>query len=650
MGNYSRDSFQDTRNALGELLGLAPAGAPGVRNYVSVRLQQAVPVLDADWNEEGDIRRRELELLLARAIGNGVPAGSDGFAISANGLPNNFSIQAGILFNSGWLVYNRSSVNYDSQPYQTASGAAPPLPVPLQSPAQATTFLVYLDAWEAEVSSQNDGNLLDIRIGVETCVRLERAWLARVAPLAANANPLDPSNIPTPQPGHRYYPLATLNRLASPQISAGMINDLRRTNLSLDALTHAPLQIFDPVRDQHLDATRLALAFQGNLDALAGILKLTPEVFVYAGHPVETAQALTALQDVRASATSFQQQSQAGSLYRQTALAGMQTFFTLQILLFNTIKQFATAGLATGFTATFLLVYDSNLNGTSANDPNSMKFALQAGDLLGAVMAQERLNQALGQQSDTLPEGTVALSLISVTPTTPVVANTVYQLTIRVQSFLTSGAGSEPIQVIASAGPGWTIAFEGTAQPNVLVTVTNGQTQDVVMTLTAAPGTANTTLNLTARPQRRQQLVYQNPPVPLALGQPVLPGAAPIVTLTYQGPTLLPGNQANVARSVMFGGVDIPFGVASLSANTETYQLTVVAQGAATGWQAPAQPVLAPLGPGQSRNVSVAFKTTDQAGAASPATYQVQLVRVTGGSHDPQVNTTFVLTFQLTAG
>ena len=42
MGNFSRDTFD-------------PAKA-----YVGVRLQQGVPVLDADWNELNDVIRQEL--------------------------------------------------------------------------------------------------------------------------------------------------------------------------------------------------------------------------------------------------------------------------------------------------------------------------------------------------------------------------------------------------------------------------------------------------------------------------------------------------------------------------------------------------------------------------------------------------------------
>jgi hypothetical protein len=268
MGNYSRDSFLATKNTLGELLGLVAPGAPGARNYISVRLQQAVPVVDADWNEEADIRRRELELVLARAIGNGVPAGSDGYRISAPiqyNLPDpNFSIGAGIIFMNGWVVYNRATVNYDAQPFANSPGVVPPLPSTGLT-TQPPTRLVYLDAWEYEVSSHDDGNLVDLRIGVETCVRLERAWVVRWTTLAANANPLDPASIPNQQPGHRYCALATTHFFIG-GINEAVTNDLRRSTLSVgtmrDELTVA--------RGSAVDlATRLgtSLAADGSLVA-----------------------------------------------------------------------------------------------------------------------------------------------------------------------------------------------------------------------------------------------------------------------------------------------------------------------------------------------------------------------------------------------
>ena len=42
MGNFSRNTFDP------------------VKDYVAVRLQQGVPILDADWNELNDVTRHEL--------------------------------------------------------------------------------------------------------------------------------------------------------------------------------------------------------------------------------------------------------------------------------------------------------------------------------------------------------------------------------------------------------------------------------------------------------------------------------------------------------------------------------------------------------------------------------------------------------------
>jgi hypothetical protein len=606
-------------------------------------------MLDADWNELDDIRRLELETVLARAIGSGVPAGSDGFRIREAGTLNNFLIEPGLLFVDGWLVYNRSSVDYPNQPYRNNPGVAPALAV-LTSAPLARRELVFLDAWDQEVNSQGDVNLVNPRIGVETCTRLERVWVVRMVTIAQNADPLAPATIPDRQPGHRYYPLATIDRPAGGQITDGMITDLRRTQLTLEALTHAPLLIDDPVRGQRLDSPRLAGAFRGNLDVMRDLLRLTPEIFVYSGHEPQTWQAMTAFQDVRAAATAFEQQARIEILHRQAASQAMNSFYQVQKKLMDTLQQFVSSGIAAAATGNFLSIYRPHLDGAVPNDPLSLKFALTANDLLGAVMAQERLNEALGQQSDTLPEGTVSANLISITPPGAVIAGTNYQLTIRIQSHLTSSLGSESIRAIVSAGPGWSLIFQGTDQPNqreILVAVPNGQTVDIVLIISASAGAANTTLNLTVRPERRQQLVYNNPPVALAIGQPVL-AATVIASLNYQGPPLQPGNiTPPIARSTMFSGVNLPFSITNLSTVQEQYKVTVTPLAAATGWQQPNEPVLPLLNPNEIRNINIGFKTTNQAGAVSPLTYRVQLVRVTGGANDPLDYTRFDLTFVL---
>ena len=186
MGDFSRDSFRATQNALVDLRGLLANPQPQPRHYVSIRLQQGVPLLDADWNEQEDIRRLELETLMARAIGSGVPAGNDGFRIrEANPNSNNFFVEQGLILVDGWLIYNPSGVDYVNQPHRNAHGVEPPLPVPLDPSPIARRDLVYLDAWERPVASNEDPTLVDARIGIETALRVERAWVVRTAPLAS---------------------------------------------------------------------------------------------------------------------------------------------------------------------------------------------------------------------------------------------------------------------------------------------------------------------------------------------------------------------------------------------------------------------------------------------------------------------------------
>src|SRR5215831_13343511 len=55
-----------------------------LRRYVSTRLAQGVPIVDADWNEMDDIRKFEVRAYLKWFVGDGVPHGNDGFRIAAS--------------------------------------------------------------------------------------------------------------------------------------------------------------------------------------------------------------------------------------------------------------------------------------------------------------------------------------------------------------------------------------------------------------------------------------------------------------------------------------------------------------------------------------------------------------------------------------
>jgi hypothetical protein len=210
MGNYSRNTFDR------------------LKHYVSVRLQQGVPLVDADWNEMEDIRREEMRTFIRWFIGDGVPAGDNGFLVLAYAV-NDLRIMPGRCFVDGREAVNDSLRNYTAQslynnPALATAWGVSVLPA-LTTPAAARTDTVYLDIWDREVPATEDSTLVNPAIGIETCVRLKQEWVVRVAE-GATAPPT-----PVP-PGHVYLRLATLIRAAGVgQISN--VTDLRPTGISL---------------------------------------------------------------------------------------------------------------------------------------------------------------------------------------------------------------------------------------------------------------------------------------------------------------------------------------------------------------------------------------------------------------------------------
>ncbi len=220
MGNFSRDTFDR------------------LKHYVGVRLQQGVPIVDADWNELEDIRRYELQAFLKWFVGNGVPSENNGFLIEAVSDPNDFSIRGGDgtaegtgrLLLEGMDVLNENDLPYTAQTlYSNATLAAEwgidPIP-PLTTPGGNRRDLVYIDVWEREVDSTEDADLVNPAIGVETSVRTKREWAVRVLEGSVA--------LPVPTDGHTFYGLARLSRIGgAPAISSTGISDLRQTDLNL---------------------------------------------------------------------------------------------------------------------------------------------------------------------------------------------------------------------------------------------------------------------------------------------------------------------------------------------------------------------------------------------------------------------------------
>ena len=162
MGNYSRDPKTELNTAQG--LG-----------YVRVRFQQGKPMLDREMNLAADLAGAQL--LFSGYVGNGIAAGTNGFAISnLNVATNDFTIAAGRALVGGLEAVLAADTAYRTQPV-TASVA----PIP------AGASNVYLHVSTREVNSAEDPALANpADVTFETSVRDKVVWevLVSVSPIA----------------------------------------------------------------------------------------------------------------------------------------------------------------------------------------------------------------------------------------------------------------------------------------------------------------------------------------------------------------------------------------------------------------------------------------------------------------------------------
>ncbi len=269
MGTISRDTFNS------------------LKQYVGVRLQQGVPLVDADWNELEDIRRFELRAFLKWYVGDGIPQGNNGFAIqSIPGVDNDFMIRggdgtatgAGRCLVEGMDVLNANDIRYSEQVLVDATKAVAMgvSPVDLLTAASVDTdYYVYLDVWEREVLPGEPGddpdifdiNLINSEIGVETCTRIKREWVVRIHEVDELDSP------PTCPAGHYFYPLARINRYAGQaRIYTEDITDLRRTGLTVQSYNDTQQIVRDAFGDSYtLDGNgeaNLSVSLRDTINAL----------------------------------------------------------------------------------------------------------------------------------------------------------------------------------------------------------------------------------------------------------------------------------------------------------------------------------------------------------------------------------------------
>ncbi len=193
MGNFSKDPQTAVQEAL-------------TKGYSQVLFQQGKPVLDRELNLLGDLASPQR--LAEHHIGNGVPAGSNGFRLSGlNVAASDFTIEAGRCLVAGQEVVLAANTTYKTQPHPEHV-----------APFPGGTSNVYLRVFRSEVTGAQDTDLNNTGagdVGFETAVREKVEWEVLVTALT----------ITTPD----HFLLATINT------TTNTVRDFRR-NLTVAAI------------------------------------------------------------------------------------------------------------------------------------------------------------------------------------------------------------------------------------------------------------------------------------------------------------------------------------------------------------------------------------------------------------------------------
>jgi hypothetical protein len=399
MGNFSQDPDKRAADA-------------AKKHYVAVRLQQAVPVLDADWNLLDDLRRSELENLASLFIGDGVPVGSDGFHILASTQPspppNDFVIRAGLCIVGGKSTVNDADTSYATQPNFGNPDLVPPLAT-LTTPAADQTLIVYLDVFEEEVDSLRDPGLVDIRIGIETAIRLKRNWAVRVD-----------VSLPAPPVGHLFLQLAQLKRKAGvASIDKSMITDLRDTQLSIKR----KIEVRDGAGNIVVDNARFQQMLQNTRNNLLKLINYITSQFNPIFVPltsgeilgVQAADHIARAADAGLALVNSSNFANPGALNYMMQLYDAQENFRkvwhdVVLMLGGIVKKYASY-------TTFVQRLDDRLNSTvPVGQFTSLLTALNASDLAAAVAMQEEIARLFGTASAAVPRGAITVFLANSPP------------------------------------------------------------------------------------------------------------------------------------------------------------------------------------------------------------------------------------------
>ncbi len=544
MGNFSRDPQVRLADAV-------------AKQYVGVRLQQGVPLVDADWNELEDLRRHETEVIGTQFIGNGVPHGSDGFRILESAEDNTFQIRAGIILAGGKRAFAADTTAYNTQPNAALVDT-------LETPGADTTLIAYLDAWEREVNSVEDEDMVDARIGIETTVRMRREWVVRTAEVE------NPQDLPAPPTGHVFYPLARIRRLATQaRITFDMIEDLRRLDLSLAQSTKASLAVYGHLGTVTFDLDNFAELMDQTANAYTNILQsdlFMTDNFADAS-ALEAVTVAAVFGRITQTAQTAALQARIRNLSNDDGIAVLRTLYHDQDNFITGLTPLVEDNSERVATANMLRDLRELLDGGEDDIPPGLRPAvIVTPNLPAAIEAQQQINMEIGNRTQSLPHGILNVQLVDgPPPETTIEAGQTYRYTFAVIfEPRTPGPAIEEIFQLRTAmnPPGWPVTFVDTEEEQQNITLTTGDTANVRVDIEipAATGLTTAGLELNARSQNNPtemnttntevNLIIgsgsaQPNPVDILLTSPSINVEQDTVSVGRGGPIGLPGRGVN---------------------------------------------------------------------------------------------------------
>ncbi|MFI6289867.1 DUF6519 domain-containing protein [Streptomyces sp. NPDC051018] len=271
-----------------------------MRRFVRVRLQQGVPIVDADVNEREDIQKFEMRAFLKWFVGDGVPEGNDGFQIAGTGLANDFEIRSGVAgavdplhrigrcLVEGLDVMIEKDTLYTEQELHESHGAAAAtkaaawkVPViPKLESVPGSTVLVFLDVWERLVTPDEDPSLIFAGLGTESCARHKREWTVR----ARTGTALPKQGEGDFRDKHAYTPLAVLARpVSNGPVRPGDVTDQRHQRLLVPPASLIQDVLGTPPAEYRRGVGRPPVSLRDAINALLrGELPSTPDAPVSA--------------------------------------------------------------------------------------------------------------------------------------------------------------------------------------------------------------------------------------------------------------------------------------------------------------------------------------------------------------------------------